>query len=103
MKSKILKPLIKYIILIIINSIIFAPWGFILDFSNNKTFESLAHFQNFGDYTIRVVTMIFLAIDFKKANLKYTFLACLSSLFYPLLGIIIFSLLFLEKENKACA
>jgi hypothetical protein len=103
MKSELLKPLIKYIILIIINSIIFAPWGFILDFSDDKVFENLGNFQTFGDYAIRVATMLFLAIDFKKANLNYAFLACLSSLFYPLLGIIVFSLLFLEKEKQASA
>ncbi len=100
MKSKLSKPLLKYIILIIIDSIIFIPWGGILGFSDDKVFKNLDNVQTFGDYAIRVITLIFLIIDFKKANLKYVFLACISSLFYPLLGIIVFALLFLEKENK---
>lgn len=103
MKSKLLKPLTKYIILLIINYFIFIPWNYFFIITEHKSFESLIKFQTFSDYGVRIIITILLAIDFNKLKLKYALLACISSLFYPLLGIIVFSLLFLEKEKQACA
>jgi len=104
MKSTLLKHLTKYIILMIINAIIFFPWGYIIDVFDHQTFKNLDTFQTFGDYFVRLMTVLLLIIDFRKEKLPFMLLACVSSIFYPLLGIIIFSLLYLEKlKEKASA
>lgn len=103
MKSRLIKPLTKYIVLTIIQSITFLPWNMVLDFSNEKTFHLLNDFQTYADYFVKIMTVIFIFIDFKKEKLPYITLACISSLFYPFLGMVIFALLFLERENKASA
>lgn len=100
MKSRIIRPLTKYIVITIIQSITFLPWNIFLAFSNEKTFHMLNNFQTYGDYFVKIMTVIFIVIDFKKEKLPYMILACISSLFYPFLGMMIFALLFLEKESK---
>ncbi len=103
MKSKLLKPLTKYIVITIIHSIVFLPWNMMgLDVFKPQTFEMLSNIQTYGDLSVKIITAVFIFIDFKKEKLPFMVLACISSLFYPFLGIVMFALLFLEKENKAC-
>ena len=103
MNSKLIKPLTKYIIITIFHSMVFFPWNMILDMSKPQTFEALNNFQTYGDLFVKIMTAIFLFVDFKREKLPFTILVCISSLFYPFLGIVVFALLYLEKENKASA
>jgi len=103
MKSRIIKPLTKYIVITIIQSITFLPWNIIFDFSNEKRFHMLNDFQTYGDYFVKIMTAIFIFLDFKREKLPYMILVYVSSLFYPFLAMVIFALLFLEKESKASA
>ena len=60
------------------------------------------------DYLIRIIVIVLLIVDFKKYNIKNGLITCIAALFFPLLGIVIFSLLFIAKgkeldKNKANA
>jgi hypothetical protein len=74
---------------------------------NTTDFESYSLIKSlptYIDYTIRIIIVILIAIDFKKYNLNYVVLTCIATLFYPLLGIVILSLLLIEKwKEKASA
>lgn len=86
----------------IIDSLLFAPWQYLFNVFNPETFKNLNDIQTYGDMLVRAFVILFLIIDFKKENLKYVIIACASAIFYPMLGIIIFALLYLEKQyNKA--
>jgi hypothetical protein len=87
----------------IINSIIFFPWGMILDLSNDKTFTNLDNFQTYGDYFVKAITIIFLIIDFRKFKFPYLFLVCIATAINPFIGIIIFSILFLESRKESAS
>lgn len=84
----------------ILNSLLFAPWALIFDIFNPTVFNNIGTIQEYGDYLVRLLTIIFLIADFHKEKLNYILVACISSLFYPLLGIIIFGLLYLEKQTE---
>ena len=101
MKSRLLKKINKYIALMIFYSLLFAPWALIFDIFNPAVFKNIGDIQEYGDYMVRLLIIVFLIVDFKKEKLNYVMLACISSLFYPLLGIIIFGLLYLEKQTQA--
>lgn len=102
--SKLLKVLNKYIILLIISSLFVIPWiyvnVFMLDSLDRATYDLLQSIPNFVNYLIRLIVIALLIIDFRKENLKHVVLACIAALFYPLLGIVVFALLMLEKEKE---
>jgi hypothetical protein len=100
MKSRLLKKLNKYIAVMIFNSLLFAPWTLVFDIFNPEIFRNIGDIQEYGDYLVRLLTIIFLITDFQKEKLNYVIVACISSLFYPFLGIIIFGLLYLEKQTE---
>lgn len=100
MKSKLLKPLLKYSMLFILDSFLFAPWAQLFRILDHITWEELDQLQTLGDYLLRIVTVIFLLLDCKKAKVNYTLFVCLAGLFYPLLGVVLFALLFLEQQQK---
>ena len=101
-----IKKINKYIILLIISSLFGMPWFYfrfiIFEYAGpDSIIESI---PTIVDYLIRLIVIILLIIDFKKENLKNMVLTCIATLFYPLLGIIIFSILLIEKgREKASA
>jgi hypothetical protein len=111
--NRLLKILNKYIVLLIIWSIIVMVWFYIqpilsrtgITNINNFEFHStITSLANYVDYLIRLIIIILLIIDFKKHKLNHIILTCITTLFYPLLGIVILSILLMEKWNeKACA
>jgi len=103
MESKLLKHLTKYIIVMIIDALIFFPWAFILDLSNDQNFKNLDNIQTYSNYIVKVLIVIFLIIDFRKFKFPYLFLVCIASLINPFIGTIIFALLFLESQKSATA
>ena len=60
----------------------------------------ISYIPTIVEYVIRLIVIVLLIIDFKKNNLKNVILACISTLFFPLLGIVIFSILLIESERK---
>jgi hypothetical protein len=106
--KELLKKLNKYIILLIVQSIYSMFWIYIRIFLNARcpvinNESSLSTFINFlpdiFDYSIRLIILILIIIDFRRENLRYIILACFATFLYPLLGILIFALLFLEKQT----
>ena len=111
--NRLLKILIKYIVLLVLWSFIGMAWIYIQPIIMKKGILNSTDFESYSfinslptyiDYLIRLVIVILIAMDFKKYNLNHIVLTCIATLFYPLLGIVILSLLLIEKwKNKACA
>ena len=55
------------------------------------------------DYLIKLTVIVLLIIDFKKEQLKNIVLTCIAAFLYPLLGIVIFAIMLIDKERKASA
>lgn len=95
-----IKTINKYAILLIVSSLFGMPWFYIryLIFENYPPNSLVDSIPNIADYLIRIAIIILLIIDFKKENLKSVVLTCIATLFFPLLGIIVFSILLIEKK-----
>ncbi len=102
--TDLLKVLNKYIILLIVSFLFGMPWFYVrhllFDLNNHETFTLIDSIPSYVNYLIRLIIIIFLIIDFRKENLKYIVLTCIATLFYPLLGVVILSLLLLEKRKE---
>ena len=89
----------------IISSLFGMPWFYVqnllFEINNNETYALATSIPNYVNYLIRLIILILLIIDFRKMNLKYIVLSCIATLFYPLLGVVILSLLILEKEKAS--
>jgi len=93
----------KYVVLLIISAIFGIPWFYfrhsILPFGSfDRVIDAI---PSFVDYLIRLVIIVLLIVDFKKENLKNIVLTCISALFLPILGILLFSILLIEKEKAS--
>ena len=99
--NEFIKIISKYVILLIVVSLFGMPWFYIrfwlYDLYPPGSFVD--SIPGIVDYLNRIITIILLIIDFKKYNLKNVVISCISALFFPLLGIVIFALLYLEKEK----
>lgn len=77
------------------------PWIYIshllLDINDHETYTLVDSIPGYINYLIRLIIIILLIVDFKKENLKHIVLTCIAAWFYPLLGVVILSLLLLEK------
>jgi len=105
--KELIKTLNKYIILLIVSSLFGMPWFYIknLIYSNYPNILSVSYsfydyIPTILDYLIRITILILIIIDFKKENLKNVLLTSIATFFYPLLGIMIFSILLLEKQKS---
>ncbi|WP_046758176.1 hypothetical protein [Kordia jejudonensis] len=107
--NRLLKILNKYIILSILWSIIEMVWIYIqpiimqkgsMSSNDYELYSFINTLPTYIDYLIRIIIVILIVIDFRKHKLNYVVLTCIASLFYPLLGIVIFSLLLIEKWNN---
>jgi len=102
------KILNKYIILLIVKSLFGVPWLYLVNVvtagTNHDLFQTLNSIPTYVDCAIRLITILFLFIDFKKYKIKFIALAIIAALFFPLLGMVIFALLYLEnRKEKASA
>ena len=102
--TPLLKILLKYIIILIISSILntFSFFSFtfyreLLGFDNLDIIQSI---PTYIDYLVRILIVILLAIDIKREKIKFVWLICIAGFFYSLLGILIFALMYLEKKQK---
>ncbi len=107
--NKLLKILNKYIVLLILWSIIGMVWIYIqpilmrkgmLSTSDFESYSFINSLQTYIDYLIRIIIVALIIIDFKKYKLNYILLSAFATLFYPLLGIVILSLLLIEKWKE---
>lgn len=109
--KNLLEILKKYIVLLVIWSAIGIVWAFVqpmflgqnlADVSDLETYSLINSLPNYLGYLIRFIIAILLLADFKKYNLNHKVLTFVVTLFYPLLGVVIFALLLMGKsENKA--
>ncbi|MBF0598455.1 hypothetical protein [Faecalibacter rhinopitheci] len=99
MNSNLLEYLKKYIWFFIIGGILSLPFNWFFKLDMDKFFEINATI-GYLQIGIKIIIAILLYFDFSKENLsnKYKYFAVFSSLFYGLFGVVIFSLLFLEKN-----
>ena len=106
--NRLLKILNKYIALLIVSSLFGIVWQYVLNdilISNDfELFNSMKSISKYVDYLIRIIITIILIFDFRKYKLNHIILTSITVLIYPLLGIVILSLLLLEKwKEKASA
>ncbi len=102
--TEFIKTINKYAIILIISSLFGMPWSYIcFRFFQPANPESLLFtIPHYADYLIKLIVIALLIFDLKKYDLKNTVITCIAALFFPLLGVVIFSILLLEKErNKA--
>lgn len=103
--NEFIKILNKYIILLIASSLFSISWMFIhYILVTNYTF-SMESLNAIGyipllSYLINIIVAVLLIIDFNKYNLKNIVITCIAALCFPLLGIVIFAILFLLKEKE---
>ena len=102
--TKFIKTINKYAIILIISSLFGMPWNYIcFRFFQPTNPESLLFaIPHYVDYLIKLIVIALLIFDFKKNDLKNVIITCIAALFFPLLGVVIFSILLLEKgRNEA--
>jgi hypothetical protein len=102
--NKLMKVLNKYIIVLIVMSLFGMLWLYLrhlmFDMTNHETFNLVDSIPGYVNYLIRLIVIVLLIIDFRKQKLKHVVLTSIATLFYPLLGIVVFALLMLEKEKE---
>jgi hypothetical protein len=103
--TELLKKLNKYIILLIISSLFGMPWIYLKYslFEYNGPDSIIESIPTIIDYLIKLTVIVLLIIDFKKEQLKNIVLTCIAAFLYPLLGIVIFAIMIIDKERKASA
>ena len=104
--NEFIKTINKYVILLIVVSLFGMPWHYIRYwlFENYSPDSIVSSLPGYVDYLVRIIVIVLLVIDFRKYNLKNVVISCIGALFFPLLGIIIFAIMFLADErNKANA
>jgi len=99
--NEFIKTINKYAILLIVVSIFGIPWFHIrsLLYELYPPGSFLDSIPTIVGYLIRIIVIILLIIDFKKYDLKNVVISCISALFFPLLGIVIFAIMYLGKEK----
>jgi hypothetical protein len=99
-----MKVLNKYIIVLLISSLFGMPWMYLkhllFDLTQQDIYSIVDTIPGYANYLIRLIIILLLLVDFKREKLKSVWVACLSSLFYPLLGVVIFGLLYIEKNKE---
>lgn len=107
----------KYIILLIIPRVLNYLWSLLINqvYTNidNKyisqirdrvydDFESLAFsIPAYFSFIFNFIIIGFLIYDFRKYKLKNVLLTCIATFFFPILGVAIFLILYILKENEA--
>lgn len=97
------KTINKYVILLIIDAFFGIAWFYIRYwlFDISSTVPLLDSIPTIIDYVIRIIIITMLVSDFKKYNLKNALISCLGALFFPLLGVVIFSIMYILKEKAS--
>jgi len=107
----------KYIILLIIPGILNYLWSLLINqvyFNIDNKFISQIRDRIYDDfdsyafsmpvyfsYIFHFIIIGFLIYDFRKYKLKNVLLTCIATYFFPILGVAIFLILYILKENGA--
>jgi hypothetical protein len=104
--KELIKTLNKYVILLIVSSLFGMPWFYIknLLYSNypnliSVTYSFYDNIPTIAEFLIKIAITILIIIDCKKENLSNVILTAIATFCFPLLGIVIFSILLLEKQK----
>ena len=103
--NEFIKKINKYVILLIISSFFGMPWLYVryYIFEYDGPDSIIESIPSIIDYLIKLTVIVLLIIDFKKEQLKNIVLTCIAAFLYPLLGIVIFAIMLIDKERKASA
>jgi hypothetical protein len=91
----------KYVIILLISAILGKAWYYLqfLLMDNLKIGHDIGRIYSYViTWTINLLVIILLIIDFKKYELKYAVLSCFAALFFPLFGVVLFALFYMEKR-----
>lgn len=104
--KEIIKTLNKYVILLIISSLFGMPWFYIMNllYSNypnlvSATYSFYDNIPTIAQFIIKIAITILIIIDCKKEKLTNIIVTAIATFCFPLLGIVIFSILLLEKQK----
>lgn len=97
-----IKAINKYALLLIAHMLFGIPWFYIrfLIFDKYPQDSLVDLIPTIIDYLIRIIVIVLLIFDFRKFNLKNVVIACISALFFPLLGVVIFSIMYLIHNKE---
>jgi hypothetical protein len=101
--TELTKKLTKYIILLIISSLFGIPWIYLryFVFKYNAPDSISESIPTIIDYLIKLTVVVLLIIDFRKEKLKNIVLTCIAAFVFPLLGIVIYAIMLIDKEKGA--
>jgi len=97
----VLKSLIKYVIIILVGSLFGMPYIFVLmklfPDPNHILYVQLHSIPTYLSYFIKIATTVLLLIDGYKHKIRFKYLIALTGFFIPMLGVIVYALLFLNN------
>lgn len=97
----------KYILLLLIGSIFEFIWFYLLPMLlgeiENPLFLTISPAGDYFWFTIKIIMVILLFADFQKREFKHYWPTFLCTLFYPLLGLVVFSILLLKDDGNKSA
>lgn len=100
--KELIRILNKYIILLTVSSLFGMPWFYAesLIFSNFQKYYSYYNYiPTITQLSIKIAITVLVIIDCKKLNLSNIILISIATFCFPLLGILILSILLLEKQK----
>ena len=101
MNEPLLKILIKYIVIIILNSLLFAPWRIFIDIDIDNI-ELINNTMYYVDLFLTLFIVVFLIRDSYKLHMKkhIMILIAVCGWVYPVFGVVVFSLIYLTKLDS---
>jgi len=107
--KELIKILNKYIILLIVSFLLETFWSYFIQYIIYYNYQSVlidSYLSSYIGYIptiiqllIKITITVLIIIDLKKENLRHIVLTSIATFCYPLLGIVIFSILLLEKKR----
>ena len=92
----------KYAIALAVDSLFGLPWFYLrVLLSGSLRHDSLVDLiPQAVDIAVRLLVVVLLAIDFKKNDLRHAALVCIAALLYPVLGVVLFAILLIERGRQ---
>ena len=103
MKNNLYKLLKKYIIITFIHQLLFFPGIMSILLLWIKEPQTINSSLLSFNLIMQIICAIFVFLDTKKEELPYSLLLTIAAAIYPIFGIILLALLYIEKYNKATA
>ena len=112
-----IKTINKYTILLIIPEVFTLIWSFLINqiYTNidnkfisqirDRIYDDLESYAfpipAYFSFIFKLIIIGYLIYDFKRYELKNVLLTCIATFFFPILGVAIFLILYILKENEA--